>query len=137
MKNKEDFVTYLRGRLDALGWSQRRLSRLSTVSTTSINELLKNTQELTAETATRLASVPELETTSIDLLRMAGKLDQPQTLTARSSMIAALFEALSPSGQESIIELMQMRLDKERRAQDQTREVPTNAKQSRLKKTHV
>jgi plasmid maintenance system antidote protein VapI len=100
---------WLKNKLADLGWMQKTLAERSRVPASSITELIQGKQRLSAETAEKLASVTELQTTAIQLLRMAGELRQAALPgNALRETALDLFDKLNDDGQEMVLDFMAM-----------------------------
>lgn len=104
---------WLQWRLKNLQWMQRQLASAAGVSTATVSELISGKQSLTAETADKLANVPELKTTKETLLRLAGVWADVRPSRKRD-VAQTLFDQLSTNGQDLAIDFMVMLAQRER-----------------------
>lgn len=105
---REALATFLRERLDALGWQQKKLAERAQLSTATVSELLHARQGLTAETAEKLANVFELRCTSQQLLKMAGILPSTYIEPAQRDLAVSMFMSLDARQQELVLDFMNM-----------------------------
>lgn len=104
---------WLAWRLRSTGRMQKWLAAESGLSTATISELISGKQKITAETAEKLAGVPDLKTTSAALLRRGGAWQESHP-TRRRDVAQTLFDKLSVVEQDLTIDFTVMLAKRER-----------------------
>lgn len=114
--DQDKFEDYIRTRLQVLGWGQKDLANRSGILESTLSHLLNGTTKLTAKTADKLASLPQIGASADELLRMAGQIRDTGGIFGKPLAIAKLSEILSPEGQQRLLDYATFLQNQEDRA---------------------
>lgn len=98
---------WLQNKLGELGWLQKQAAEAAGVSTATISDLIREKQALTAETAAKLAAVPEFKVTRDHLLKLAGVWREPVS-SSKQEIAELMFGELSDTEQDLTLDFMVM-----------------------------
>ena len=105
---------WLRDKIDNLGWMQKTLAERSGLSPATISDLINEKQELSAETAEKLADVFELKITAPQLLRMAGLFKNTYIEPNKRELALSMFQSLAPEEQDLALDIMNLLRQREK-----------------------